>query len=120
MKIWREFNSSHSSNITVVGKFETPDNVRKSFDIIEDFSLGAWEERFPSIEDFKEHWSKEFHEDIKYIGITEDEYYLGIDNAPTITKAADTIVISNLRHNNLGGLIKLLHFAGAKKITIDQ
>lgn len=120
MKIWQEFNSSHSSNITVVGKFETPENLEKAYEMIEDFTLGTWEERHGSFENFTEHWSEKFHPDVKYIDIKEDEYYLGIDREPDFSRTKDTITISRLRHNNLGGLIKLLQFAGARKISIEQ
>ena len=120
MKIWKEFNSSHSNNITIVGEFSSPADLEKAFAMIEDFTLGSWEERYPSVEEFKEHWAINFHSDMKYSGITNEEYMTGIDNAPDISKDSGTVTISSFRNDNLGGLIKVLRRAGARKITIEE
>ncbi|GEP98118.1 hypothetical protein [Chitinophaga cymbidii] len=118
MKIWREFNSSHSSNITIIGEFSEPKNLEKHYEMIQDFILGAWEERHASIEDFNDHWAKEFDPNVRYIGITNDEYFIGIDNDPDIKIEDGNLKISKLRMDNLGGIIKLLRFAGKCRITI--
>jgi len=119
MKIWKEFNSSHSSNITIIGEFNDSQKLEKSYEMIEDFILGAWEERHPSIDEFNEHWATHFHPDMKYSGITNDEYYTGIDSEPDIKTEDGVLTISRFKTNNLGGLIKLLHMAGVTKIIIE-
>lgn len=120
MKIWKEFNSSHSNNITIIGEFSNPADLEKAFEMIEDFALGSWEERYPSVKEFKEHWSVKFHSDMQYSGITQEEYMTGIDSAPTISHNESTVIISKFRNDNLGGLIKVLRHAGARKITIEE
>ncbi|HQD10855.1 MAG TPA: DUF6375 family protein [Flavihumibacter sp.] len=119
MKIWKEFNSSHSSNISIVGTFNTDDKANAAFTMIEDFALSSWEERYPSLKAFTDYWAANFHADLPYIGLTEDEIESGIDNEPDIEREGDTIKISRFRSNNIGGIVKLLRFAGAGKIVIE-
>lgn len=120
MKIWKEFNSSHSSNISIVGKFENAQNADKAFEMIEDFTLAAWEERYPSIDEFKQHWAVKFDPDLPYIQICEDDFLIGVDNAPDIEIHGDTIKINRLRSPNIGGIVKLMRFSGARKIEISE
>lgn len=119
MKIWKEFNSSHSSNISIIGTFTNIENADKAYAMIEDFALSSWEERHSSLEEFNKHWATHFHANIPYLGIFEEEIESGIDNAPDIYRNGDTITISHFRSNNIGGIIKLMRFAGADKIVIE-
>jgi hypothetical protein len=119
MKIWKEFNSSHSSNISIIGTFENIADADKAFAMIEDFALSSWEERYPSLKEFNAHWAANFHADVPYIGIFEEEIESGIDNAPDISKDGATISISSFRTNNIGGIIKLMRFAGADKVVVE-
>ncbi|MCX8472316.1 MAG: DUF6375 family protein [Sediminibacterium sp.] len=119
MKIWKEFNSSHSSNITIIGKFENAANAKKAFKMIEDFTLASWEERYPSVKEFTEHWAVNFHADVPYIGLTDQDMKTGIDNEPDITLEGDTIKISRFRNDNFGGIARLMRFSGARKIVIE-
>ena len=41
MKVWREFGSSHSANVTVIGEFENGEKVQESLPLIEDFAKGV-------------------------------------------------------------------------------
>ncbi|WP_374461816.1 DUF6375 family protein [Chryseobacterium taeanense] len=119
MKIWKEFNSSHSSNITIIGKFEDVANAKGAFKMIEDFTLASWEERYPSVKEFNDYWAINFHPDIPYIGLTDRDIETGIDNYPDITLEGDTIIISSFRTDNFGGIARLMRFSGAKKIVIE-
>jgi hypothetical protein len=119
MKIWKEFNSSHSSNFTIIGKFENPSDLKKAYEMIEDFTLGSWEERYPSLKEFNEHWSEHFHPDVKYLGIFDEEFMTGIADSPKFEKTNDTIRIGHFTTNNFGGIIKLMAFAGAGKIIVE-
>ena len=119
MKIWKEFNSSHSSNITIIGKFENAANAEEAFKKIEDFTLASWEERYPSVKVFTEHWAVNFHADVPYIGLTDQDMETGIDNEPDITLEGDTIKISRFRNDNFGGIARLMRFSGARKIVIE-
>lgn len=119
MKIWKEFNSSHSSNVSIIGIFKDVDNADKAFAMIEDFTLSSWEERYPSLNEFNEYWAVNFHVDVPYIGIFEEEIESGIDNTPNINRNGETITISRFRTNNIGGIIKLMRFAGADKIIVE-
>lgn len=118
MKIWKEFNSSHSSNISIVGSFDDPKDAEKAYEMIKDFTLSSWEERHPSLEDFNEYWAIEFHPDIPYLGIFEEEIETGIDNEPDFELIDGKIKITHFRSNNFGGILKLMRFAGANKIVV--
>ena len=119
MKIWKEFNSSHSSNISIVGTFINVDEAAKAFDMIEDFTLSSWEERYPSIDEFNNHWATNFHADIPYIGLSKQDFETGIDSEPDIKLEGNAIKISHFRTDNFGGIARLMLFAGARKIVIE-
>lgn len=119
MKIWKEFNSSHSSNISIVGTFENVEDAKKAFDMIEDFTLASWEERYPSIKEFNAHWAANFHADVPYLGLSDRDMDTGIDNEPDIKLTGDTITISRFRTDNFGGIARLMRFSGARKIVIE-
>jgi len=113
MKIWKEFGSSHSSNVSITGTFDNVENAETAYKLVEDFANGFWEERYPSLEEFNENWKIE-HPNIPYIGIFQQEYETGVDNAPDIELDGNTIKIAGFRSNNIGGLIKLLYYFGGK------
>jgi hypothetical protein len=114
MKIWKEFNSSHSSNITIIGTFESESEASKALPMIEDFVLASWEERYPSLEEFNKYWATNYHANLPYIGLFEEEFDSGVDNEPAIEQKGKTIKISKFRTNNIGGIVKLMYFTGAK------
>ncbi|MBL7902995.1 MAG: hypothetical protein JNK73_13440 [Bacteroidia bacterium] len=118
MKIWKEFNSSHSSNISIVGTFENVADAEKVIDLIKDFTLSSWEERHSSIEDFNNYWKGAFP-NIPYTGITDHDLETGVDNTPDIELEGNNIKISSFRTENFGGIAKLMRFAGARKIIIE-
>lgn len=118
MKIWKEFNSSHSSNISIIGTFKNIESAEQAYEMIQDFALASWEERYPSLKEFNEYWASNFHSDIPYIGIFEEEIESGIDNEPNFEIDDNKIKITHFRSNNIGGIIKLMHFAGAEKIIV--
>lgn len=120
MKIWKEFGSSHSGNVSVIGTFLNQEDAQAAMEMIEDFTLGEWEERHASVKEFLEVWSEKFHPDVKYTSIYQTDYSLGIDNAPTIELIKNRIEISKLRTSNVGGLIKLMLFAGAKTTNVTN
>lgn len=118
MKVWSEFSSSHSSNISVIGSFrekQVPDEV---FEMIKDFALGSWEERYGSLEEFNKHWADRFNIDLPYIGIFPEEFESGVDNSPSIEVQDGEVIVSHFRTNNIGGIIKLMLFAGASNVNV--
>jgi len=117
MKIWKEFGSSHSSNITIVGTFQDKDRAEGAFDMIRDFVLGSWEERYPSLEEFNKQWQGTFP-NVAYAGIFKEEYETGIDQQPDMQVENNIMTISHFRTDNIGGIIKLLRLTGAEEITI--
>jgi hypothetical protein len=116
MKIWKEFNSSHSDDLSIVGTFENVNDAKKAFDIIEDFCLSSWEERYPSVKEFNKHWST-FNVNLPYI-LTQDDYQIGVDNEPDIRISGKSIEITHLRNDNIAGIIKLMRLAGTESILI--
>lgn len=119
MKIWKEFNSSHSNNITIIGEFKKAD-LDKAYAMIEDFALGTWQDRYPSIKEFNEYWAANFHPNMEYSGITNEEFFTGITSTPDIEKDDGTLTISRFDNDNLGGLVKLLRLAGARRIILEE
>lgn len=118
MKIWKEFGSSHSGNISVIGTFTDTNKAVEAFEMVKDFTLGFWEERHESVDKFLEFWSERFHPELINIQITETDYKLGVDNDPDIKLFGNQIRISQIRSNNVGGIIKLMLFAGAKNADV--
>lgn len=120
MKIWKEFGSSHSSNVSVIGTFSDAKDAKAAIEMIKDFTLGEWEERHPSVKEFLEIWSEKFHPDLKYLSIYQNDYSLGVDNDPVIELVNNRIEISRLRTTNVGGIVKLMLFAGAKTANVSN
>lgn len=120
MKIWKEFGSSHSENVSIIGTFSKIEDAKEAFPVIEDFVLGAWEERYASLNEFLEKWSVKFHPDIKYIGLSQSDYELGVDNDPNVNIGEKEINITRLRTSNVGGIVRLLMFAGAKSTLVEN
>lgn len=118
MKIWKEFGSSHSGNVSVIGTFMNDEDAIKAFKMIEDFTLGEWEQRHTSAQEFIEIWSEKFHSDLKYSSINSDDYSLGVDNGPAIEIIGNKIKISRIRSHNVGGIVKLMLFAGVKNADV--
>jgi hypothetical protein len=118
MKIWKEFGSSHSGNVSVIGTFTKNEDAEKAFEMVKDFTLGAWEERHASVKEFLELWSEKFHSDLKYSSINESDYVLGVDNEPDVELAGNKIRISRIRSTNVGGIVKLMLFSGAKNADV--
>lgn len=120
MKIWKEFNSSHSSNISIVGKFADIENAKKAFKIIEDFTLASWEERYPSIKEFTEYWSVHFSSEIPYWGLTQGDFNTGVGNDPHVEIRGNEIRISRFQTTNIGGIAKLMLLTGAKNVLVEN
>ena len=118
MKIWIEFGSSHSGNVSVIGTFLEIEDAQKAYEMVKDFTLGEWEERHPSVKEFLEIWSEKFHPDLKYSSIDANDYSLGVDNEPDIELVGSKIKISRIRSHNVGGIVKLFLFAGAKNADV--
>jgi hypothetical protein len=120
MKIWKEFGSSHSGNVSVIGTFTDNENANKAFEMVKDFTLGEWEERHASVKEFLEIWSEKFHPDLKYSSINATDYSLGVDNDPDVEIIGNKIKISRIRSQNVGGIVKLMLFAGAKNTDVTN
>jgi hypothetical protein len=42
MKIWKEFGSSNSGNVSVIGTFLEIEDAQKAYEMVKDFTLGEW------------------------------------------------------------------------------
>lgn len=120
MKIWKEFGSSHSGNISVIGTFVDSGTANEAFEMIKDFTLGEWEERHKSFEEFLNIWSERFPSEIKYISLTATDYSIGVDNEPDIELIGNEIQIRKIRSDNVGGIVKLMLFSGAKSANVSN
>lgn len=117
MKVWREFGSSHSGNVTVVGQFDSDEKAKAAFPVIEDFVKGAWEGRYENVQGFISAW-KARDPNMSYHGLTEDDFQIGVDDAPDVDQAGSKVVVANLRSENVSGIVKLLFGHGMKEIQI--
>ena len=118
MKIWKEFGSSHSANVSVIGTFTNNEDANNAFEMVKDFALGEWEQRYASVQEFLEIWSEKFHPGLKNSSINAYDYSLGVDNDPDVEIVGNKIRISRIRSHNVGGIIKLMLFAGAKNADV--
>jgi len=120
MKIWKEFGSSHSSNVSVIGTFTTEKDAEEAFEMIKDFALGEFEERHESVKEFLEVWTEKFHSGLKDSDINEFDYSIGTDNYPNVNLEGKKISISGIRTTNVGGIVKLMLFSGAKNTDVSN
>lgn len=120
MKIWKQFNSSHSLDISVIGTFRSTENAEAAFDIVEDFTLGSWQTRYETIAEFNQAWIAKLDKNLRYSGITDEELDMGIDAYPDITIDENKISIEHLRTDRVSGLIKLFRYLGAANIVINE
>lgn len=118
MKIWNEFGSSHSDNISIIGTFRDATQAQKASDLIEDLVFGSWEERYPSVEGFHENWKAQFSW-VEYM-VNQDDWETGIDNTPGFEIDGDQIRITDFRHAKIGGIMKALLYLGAINTEVKQ
>ena len=118
MKIWKEYNSSHSDNVTIVGTFADADKANNALEIIKDVALCSWEERFANVKEFAEKWKERFSS-LEY-EFSDMELQSGIDNEPDIEVEDNTITISRYRSGNIGAIVKMMLKTGATGIQVEQ
>lgn len=117
MKLWKEFGSSHSANVTLIGEFDNEEKAEEAFPLLEDFTRADWEERYEDVEAFKQAWATR-ESNLPRIGINQMDYKIGVDNNPDVEHQGNKVVISRLRSENVAGLIKILFLKGMKEIRI--
>lgn len=120
MKIWNEFNSSHSNNITIIGKFESAAKAKEALEVVSDITLSSWEERHPNLNSFLEQWEGRGLGYIKVAQLTETDMVSGIDNSPDISISGDTIKIEHFRHTNVHGIMKVMMHMGASMVSAEE
>jgi len=118
MRVWKEFGSSHSGNVTVIGEFTTSQQARDAMPLLEDFVRAYWEERHPDVNGYINAW-KEREPNVQSALLTESDYEIGVDNNPDIECSGNQVVITHLRSQNVGGIVKLLFSKGMKEIRIS-
>jgi len=118
MKVWKEFGSSHSGNVTIIGEFSTAEKAETAFPMIEDFVLGCWEQRYPDVAGFVETWTAK-DPNTPYIGLCEADYEIGVDDDPSVDCHDNQIVVTSLRSENVSGIVKILFHKGMKEIRIS-
>ena len=117
MKIWQEFGSSHSANITVIGTFESEESAKQAFDVLEDFVNASWEERYESVKDFRRKWEAKLP-NLQWDGLSEEDFDTGVDNSPSINLDGEQVTITDFRSENIKGIIKLMFRLNKKKVEI--
>lgn len=118
MKAWKEFGSSHSANMTVIGEFETADEAEVALPVIEDFVRASWEQRYPDLRRFVEAWTAR-DPNLPHIGLSEEDYEIGVDQDPDVACDGDQVLVTHLRTQNVSGIVKLLLHKGMKEIRIS-
>ncbi len=118
MKIWKEFGSSHSGNVTVIGEFDSEDKASNALQVLEDFAKASWEERYPNAKAFREAWKTRIP-NIEYMGPNDDDFETGIDNDPDVFQEGNKVIVTHFRSENVSGFVKILFRLGMKEITIS-
>lgn len=117
MKIWQEFGSSHSSNITIIGKFKDAKVAQEAYDLVEDFINASWAEGYKDLAAFLNAW-KDRETVLQVFQPSEDDFELGLDGDPELTRDENSVVISRFRSPNIGGIIKLMFAKESEEISI--
>lgn len=117
MKIWQEFGSSHSGNVTVIGTFESEEVAQNALPLLEDFINAHWKDRYPSIKEFNRRW-KDQYPNIEFIGPNEVDFQTGLDGDPEIFVDSNKVVITKFSTEHVHGIVKLMFMLNKKKIEI--
>jgi hypothetical protein len=118
MKIWKEFGSSHSANITIIGEFEDEKSAKIAFDAVEDIVNGSWEERHESGEKLTQHWRDKGIKNFPYI--SEEEYELGLENNADVDMDGKVVKISRFYTYNVNGILKVILAFNLKCFRINK
>jgi len=118
MKIWKEFGSSHSGNVTVIGEFDSEDKANDALQVLEDFANASWEERYPNAKAFKEACKTRIP-NIEYFGPNDEDFETGVDNGPEVYREGNKVIVTQFRSENVSGFVKILFRLGMKEITIS-
>ena len=119
MKIWKEFGSSHSANVTIVGKFS---DVKKAAlleeairDLCENFDIRECQENAESpSQAFKRKWE----EKITIYGFTDDDVDIGSQTNTAVNLQGDKLTVQPGDSSNIYGIIKLLMYNEATEIKM--
>jgi hypothetical protein len=118
MKIWRSYGSGHSARLTVVGSFKKEEDAKLAEAIVEDFVNATWEERYPDINAFREHW-KDRVPALEFLGPNQIEFDMGLDDSCDIERNGLTVTVSHIRSGEIGGIIKLMLLEDSEQVTVS-
>jgi hypothetical protein len=119
MKVWKEFGSSHSANVSIIGEFENRGRAEEAYRLIEDFTRGFWEGRYPDVDSFKEAWAAR-EPDVRHVDVTQMDYEIGLDENPEVEIRDNNVLVSHLRTDNVAGIVKIFFYKGMAKTTITD
>jgi hypothetical protein len=115
MKIWNEFGSSHSTNVTIIGEFKNHDDALLIKNMIEDLVLGC-EQGISNAQEFGKKWRSKIPGE--YIYMTKDEFNDDPDASVHIEINNKTLNIDVSKFNNFFGIIKIMFAFCAIKIEL--
>jgi hypothetical protein len=117
MKIWRNYGSAHSANLTVIGEFTKVEDAELARTIVEDFVNANYEERYPDIAAFITAW-KDRLPAVPYLGPNDRDFVMGIDHQCDVERKGNTVTVSAIRTAEIGGIIKLMLLKGPTEVKV--
>jgi hypothetical protein len=118
MKVWKEFGTSHSANVTIIGQFEMQSDAAIVYPMIKDLIFGH-ENGVESLKHFYEKWENNMP---KQVGISvhlyEHEFNEDSDATASVEIKDNKIIVGNYRSSIFEGIVKLMFMFKVKNIQI--
>jgi len=115
MKIWKEFGSSHSTSVTIIGEFQSNKETLLLKPMIEDLILGHEQ----GTKDLKEFWGKwESKIPNEFVYLTNSDFNDDPEASLHIEIDNNILQVGGSHLNRFFGIIKLMFAFNAKKIEI--
>jgi hypothetical protein len=109
MKIWRSYGSGHSARLSIVGEFKSVEDAELMKEVLKDFVSAEVKKRYTDIDGFRDAWFPKFGNIImSSLAPDENEYFLGVDWEPDVSRTGTTVEVAGMQTTALNGIIKLM------------
>jgi len=117
MKIWKAYGSAHSANLTVIGRFRNIEDAQLAEQVVEDFVNANFGERYSDCGAFAKAWRDRLPA-MELLGPSDRDYEMGIDAPCEMTRDKTIVKVSDIRSQEIGGIIKLMLLKDPEKIEV--
>lgn len=115
MKIWKEFGSSHSADITIVGEFENQKDAAIALPMIQDLIFGH-ENGIKDMKEFHEKWKNNLN--VHGLYLYNHEFNDDPDVTANIDINGENLTVKGYRSSIFEGIIKIMFMCKSKNIQI--